>query len=189
MILFLVALLMLFGASIVLYLLLRTGIFAPEGADLPELGTLDLPVVLWFSTFVILVSSATLHYAGFSVALERQKAFRRAMLATCMLGWLFLIIQLPALTAMIASQGELFAYDDPDTGQRGIRLYYFLVILVVLHGLHVLGGLVPLTVLTRNAFRGKYDHEHNHPIALFAMYWHFLDVIWIVMFSVFQFLG
>ena len=47
----------------------------------------------------------------------------------------------------------------------------------------MLGGLVPLFYITLQSYAGRYDHEHYTPVRLIAMYWHFLDVIWVVMFG------
>ncbi len=182
MLLFLAALFMLFAATMLFYVVLRLQLLNPERGPSPELGTLRLPALLWLSTFVIVVSSATLHYAGLSVALERQRAFRNGMLATCGLGYLFVLVQIPALVQLVQAQAAGFADEN-------IRLYYLICFMVIVHGLHVIGGIVPLTVITIQAFRGRYDHEHHHPVTHLAMYWHFLDVVWVVMFSVLQLLG
>ena len=181
MMLFLASLTMLFAASMVGYVVIRLQLMNPDAGPNPPLGQIDLPATLWLSTFVILLSSAALHFAGHCIALERQKNFRRAMGVTAALGGLFLIVQAPALFDLVRSQQGV--------AQENIRLYALIVSLVILHGLHVIGGLVPLAVITVKAFKGKYDHEHYHPVVHFAMYWHFLDVVWIVMFSVLQLLG
>ena len=181
MMLFLASLTMLFAASMIGYVVIRLQLLSPDRGPTPPLHTITLPPFLWLSTFVIVVSSAVLHYAGICVARERQQNFRRAMAVTAVLGFLFLIVQMPSLYELVQSQRAV--------AQANFRLYALIVGLVILHGLHVIGGLIPLGVLTANAFRGRYDHEHHHPVALFAMYWHFLDVVWIVMFSVLQFLG
>jgi cytochrome c oxidase subunit 3 len=181
MMLFLASLTMLFAASMLGYAAIRLQWLNPDRGPNPPLGSIQLPLILWFSTFVIVLSSAALHYAGHCVALERQRQFRRAMAVTAALAGLFLIVQGPALVELVRSQQGI-AQDD-------VRLYALIVCLVILHALHVIGGLIPLGLITVNAFKGKYDHEHHHPVVHFAMYWHFLDVVWIVMFSVLQFLG
>lgn len=181
MLLFLASLTMLFVASMVGYAIIRLQLFNPAAEPNPPLGRIDLPVTLWLSTFIILVSSAVLHYAGHCVSLERQKPFRKAMLITTALGYLFLIVQGPALYDLVQTQAAI--------AEANVRLYMLIVLLVVLHGLHVIGGLIPLTAITLNAHKGKYDHEHYHPVALMAIYWHFLDVVWLAMFCLFHLLG
>lgn len=187
MVLLLVSLGMLFAASVIGYAVIRLRIAHPpldpatgEPGRAPlELGAIDLPTILWLSTALMIASSIALHWAGISVAIERLRNFRRGMVLTLVLGLMFLAVQIPAMIDLIRSQALT----------TDVRLYNLVVVLIVLHGLHVVGGLIPLGVLTRNAFRGRYDHEHNHPITLFAMYWHFLLVVWVLMFSIMEFLG
>jgi len=63
-------------------------------------------------------------------------------------------------------------------------LFGLIATLIVIHALHVIGGVVPLAVVTRHAHRGRYDHESHGPVTYVAMYWHFLDAVWVVMFAV-----
>ncbi len=177
MLLFLASLLMLFGATIIGYVVIRLQQTNPDSPHHLPLGQIELSPMLWLSTFIIVFSSIALHYAGTSVALERQRAFRNAMLATLIAGFAFLVVQVPAMWSLAQTQKELSASSDS-------RLYLLVIVLIVVHGLHVVGGLIPLTVMTRKAFRGAYDHERYHPVVHMAMYWHFLDIIWIIMFTV-----
>lgn len=187
MILILFSLGMLFAASVIGYVVIRLRLADPPidpatGDPIRpplQLGAIDVPLILWLSTALMVISSVTLHWAGISVSLERQRSFRRGMVLTLGLGVLFLAVQIPALVDLIRSQAMT----------ETVRLYNLALMLIVLHGLHVIGGLIPLGFLTRNAFTGKYDHEHNHPVTLFAMYWHFLLIVWVLMFSAMQYLG
>ena len=54
-------------------------------------------------------------------------------------------------------------------------------VLTGMHAVHVIGGLVPLVVITRRAFAGRDDPQHAGVIYT-AMYWHFLDAVWLVLF-------
>ena len=58
--------------------------------------------------------------------------------------------------------------------EGGTALQYAVFFLIIVHALHVVGGLVPLIVVTRNAHAGRYDHEYHGPVKRLAMYWHFL---------------
>ncbi len=180
MLLFLASLTMLFGATMIGYVVIRLQLLNPDRDPNPPLGEIAMPLLLWLSTFVILASSATLHYAGMSIAVERQRPFRRAMTITTVLGYAFLLIQIPALTMLAKSQASLSEVDS--------RLYALIIFMVIVHGLHVVGGLIPLTVITRKARRGAYDHEQFTPVTHMAMYWHFLDAVWLVMFGTMMFL-
>ncbi len=143
------------------------------------LQSLSLPWPLWFSTVVILVSGFTLHRALQKVRVEKLAAFRQWMVATLLLSMLFLVVQTPALIALVLDRQA-----DNATALSG-----FLFFLILLHALHVVGGIIPLFKTTLNAYAGRYDHEHYGPVKMLAMYWHFLDLVWIVMFGVFLALG
>ena len=58
-------------------------------------------------------------------------------------------------------------------------------VLILLHALHFLGGMVGLTVVTVRGWAGRYDHEYHAGVRLCAVYWRFLDVVWIALFAAF----
>ena len=143
------------------------------------LQSLSLPWPLWFSTGVILVSGFTLHRALQKVRREKLPEFRQLMVATLLLSMLFLIVQTPSLIALLLDR----------QADHASALSGFLFFLILLHAAHVVGGIVPLFRVTLSAYAGRYDHEHHGPVKLLAMYWHFLDAVWIVMFGLFLALG
>jgi heme/copper-type cytochrome/quinol oxidase subunit 3 len=55
------------------------------------------------------------------------------------------------------------------------------------HGLHVLGGLVFLTLILARALRGQFDANHHVGVAAATLYWHFVDVVWVFLFSILYF--
>jgi len=184
MVLFLAALGMLFAASMLGYVLIRVQqareLINPVTKDIipasaPPLGTLHLPGGLWFSTVVILASSFTMHLALQNVRRERQARFRNWLIATLVLAGVFLLVQTPSLGSL------LIGHNQADTGHTLLGFIFFLVII---HALHLVGGVIPLAVVTRNAHLGAYDHEAHGPVRYVTMYWHFLDVVWIAMFAV-----
>jgi cytochrome c oxidase subunit 3 len=189
MLLFLAALVMLFAGSMVAYLIVRL-----TAADAPPMGSIDLPWGLWVSTVVILLSSFTIHRALVSVRRERQSQFRTAMLATLLLAILFLLFQTPSLLAIVhehlpklreyqAAREEMLAHRGGPVGVE-MPLEGLVFLLIFVHALHVIGGVIPLAVITWFAHAGRYDHEQYSPIKHMAMYWHFLDGVWIFMFAV-----
>jgi len=70
------------------------------------------------------------------------------------------------------------------SGEKGVLVYGLAFGLILLHAAHVLGGVLPLTWATIRAWRGGYDHERHETITYLTMYWHFLDVVWLIMFAV-----
>jgi heme/copper-type cytochrome/quinol oxidase subunit 3 len=168
--LFLAALTMLFSATMIGYWLIRTG--SPAS---PNLHSLHLPRLLYLSTGLILLGSYTIHQAVASVRRERQAMLRRFLVLTCALAVGFVLVQTPALVELLQQHA---AFKD-----QGLRLYGLIFFLILVHALHVLGGIVGLTVTTLHAFQGRYDHERYGGVKHAAMYWHFLDVVWIVMYG------
>ena len=165
--LFLAALAMLFGATMVGYFIVR----ARQGA----VPSFQLPRTFWISTALMLAGSVTIHSAVTAARRERQQELRRHLVMTCIFAGLFVVVQTPALIRLLDRHRELAA------SQR-VFLYGLIFFLILVHALHVLGGVVGLGVTTANAFRGKYDHENYTGVRSAAMYWHFLDVVWIIMF-------
>jgi len=62
-------------------------------------------------------------------------------------------------------------------------------VLIMVHALHVVGGIVALGIVTFNARHLKYDHENYMGVQFAARYWHFLDVVWVGMFTMFLVMG
>ena len=94
--------------------------------------------------------------------------------ATLIIGGLFVALQLAnwiqLLSGGLAAQSSLYAYT-----------FY---ILTALHWLHVIGGMVPLWIVSGRAARGAYGPGHYPGVLYCTMYWHFLDIVWIVLFVV-----
>ena len=170
MLIFLSALTMLFLASLLAYTMIRVG-----GRFAPPSGALHVPGLFWISTGVILISSFTIQHALGCVRREKQSHFKLSMTATLGLALLFIAIQTPALAHLLAEHERLRAHN--------MNLYGLMFCLVLLHAAHVLGGLIPMVVIWIKALRGGYDHEQHRPVRYLTMYWHFLDAVWLLMFT------
>lgn len=183
--LFLAALAMLFLSSMLGYVVLRwnkthvridpVSKEVRYPATAPPFGEIHLPTTLWLSTIVILASSVTMHFALANLRRERQSRFRSSLIFTLVLAILFLLVQTPSLASLILNHFR--------AGQSNTVLG-FIFLLVLLHALHVVGGIIPLAVVTYRAGQGKYDHENLGPVQNVARYWHFLDGVWLFMFAV-----
>ncbi len=161
--------------SIVLGYLLVRFMFMP--ADAPSV---HVPGALYLSTFILIVSSYTIQVALSAIRREHQDKFRRNLVVTSVLGYAFLILQAPAMWTLMQEHLRLRANDLP-------AVQGMIVCLVVVHALHVIGGLGPLTLITYRALHDRYDHEYFGPIKRIAIYWHFLDSVWLIMFALFLF--
>jgi cytochrome c oxidase subunit 3 len=110
---------------------------------------------------------------------DEQPGIRHGLLATFVLGVAFLVSQTVNWFVLVAAaftpKANLYAFT-----------YY---LLTGLHALHVLGGLVPVGVVTARAFRGDYSAARHSGVEYAAMYWHFLDVVWVVLFIVLYLAG
>lgn len=186
--LFLAALAVLFVAGMLAYVIVRVTSTADRpvsgvpGEVVPPpplpLHSIQMPLILWLSTGAILISSYTIHRALDNVVHERQDRFRQALLATLLLAVPFFLAQGAGLATLLGRVSE-----------GGVALQNAIVFLIIVHALHLVGGLIPLAVILRRANRGRYDHEYHTPVKHLAMYWHFLDAVWLVMFATFLVLG
>ncbi len=166
---FLASLTMLFLASLVGYVVVRAR------ADVwPPPGSPALPPGLWVSTAIILASSGTAHVAVAGIRKGNQVRLLVGLLATTALGVAFLMLQ-------GFNWVELTAADvRPDRDLYGFTFY----MLTGLHAAHVVGGLIPLGITLAKAYLGRYTWASYAGVRHVAIYWHFLDVVWIALFAV-----
>jgi cytochrome c oxidase subunit 3 len=170
----LMSLTVLFAASTFAYLLVRS-----RATQWPPAGFPAIPKTLWISTVVILVSSVTVQMALGAIKRDNERGLVRMLWATFGLGLLFLVMQ-------AANWWEFYRSIGPDTQLRGQYLGMFYV-LTGLHAAHVIGGLIPLGVVIYAAMKGRYSRNFHPGVRYSAAYWHFLDVVWVVLFSVLYF--
>ena len=159
---------MLFGSLFFAYaiLRLRADSWPPDGLEaLPRL----LPLL---NTLVLLASSVLLHRGVRPEADAHFGALLRALKGTLALGSLFLVLQLAVWIPLWRSGFRI------DSGVYGSIFYG----LTVFHALHVLAGLVALLVLVPGARKGRYRSGRQSAVRLSAMFWHFVDAVWVVMF-------
>lgn len=140
-----------------------------------------LPDMFWLSTLVILFSSILLHEANLAFEQERFLHYRIFMGATLTLGLTFMVLQATGWLEM-ANNG-LFVNRSTATG--------FIYLLTGLHLLHILGGVVYLSVLFRKALKNRsyvdaFVYSVNPPnrlkLKLITRYWHFVDILWLAVF-------
>ena len=168
--LFLVSLAILFASSLIGYVVIRL-LVVDDPLDLPS-----LPRGLWLSTLVLVASSGTMQMAVIAARRGQLKRLSRGMTATTLLGFLFLVIQALCWIQWAGPMEEALAQSP-----QAYLLTSFYV-LTGLHAVHVLGGLVPLMVVTSRVWAGRYSAEHHPGVIYCAMYWHFLDGVWLVLF-------
>lgn len=171
--LLLLSLAMLFGASLVAFLVIRIQLH-----DRWPSGQITLPRALWLSTAVMLASSATLHVALRAAQRDRQRLIAAGLVATFALGLAFLALQVYCWLEALA---ELrLAWLELETNRLAATGFY---VFSGVHGLHVIGGLIPMSVVLMRALRGIYGPDRLGGLQYISMYWHFLDGVWIVLFA------
>lgn len=185
--LFIFSLAVLFAASMLAYAAIRTGFFGSVTTPLGSLRS-QLPNALFVSTALVLLASFSISRALACVRREKQRPFRVWLATTMLLAIAFVIVQAPSLFTILS---EHFAQlrSALNSERRPMALLGLVFFLIVVHGLHVLGGIISLAWVTYRAGQNAYDHEHHMPIAHTAFYWHFLDVVWLVMFGTLYALG
>lgn len=170
MIIFLVSLGVLFAGTMAGYLIVRFN--NPEWRHATQPG---LPIGLLGSTALILGASVTLQRAVAAIRKNRVDGLRRWLVATLLLGVGFLGGQTLNWLALVR-------HDLPPTSKSLYAFTFYM--LTGVHALHVVGGFVPLGICVRQAYAGSYSSLSYRGVRYCAQYWHFLDVVWIVMLSV-----
>ena len=138
---------------------------------------LETPI---FYTICLLSSSLTIHLAAKSLARERVGAFVGLWLLTIALGGLFLCGTAREWHRLIYEHGLTIS-----TNLFGTTYYS----LVGLHGFHVTAGLIMLLIVAVFALAGRVRVEQSQRVEVLSMYWHFVDAVWVVVFTVVYVLG
>jgi len=167
MFLFIISEVMLFGAFFTAYFFIRVVGDSPWPAPGEHLPV----VVAGINTAILVSSSFTMHWALEGARNENRAALRVGMLTTFLLGLTFLCIQV--------NEYVFIGFAPADHAQGSI--FYGLT---GLHGAHVFVGLTLLAMATIRAFRGHFTIKEHRGIEIPGIYWHFVDVMWIVVYTV-----
>jgi cytochrome c oxidase subunit 3 len=163
--LFIISEIMLFGAFFTAYFFLRV----VKGDPWPAPGT-DIPVlVAAVNTAVLISSSFTMHWATTAAKAGNRPAMRAGLFATFFLGLTFLSVQINEYIHLGWA---------PHDHAQGTIFYG----LTGLHGAHVTVGLILLLFANIRANRGHFTPEEHRGVEVPGIYWHFVDVMWIVVF-------
>ena len=164
---------MLFGASIVGYLITRSQNDIWKTASMP-----GLPLGLVASTLLLAGLSGAMHQALRGVRENRFERLQRSLLLALLFGVAFVLGQALNWRAMYAAT----------TASDARTLYGFtFYMLTGLHALHVVGGFVPLYIVLSRAKRREYSSSNHEGVKLCTQYWDYLGLVWCVLLAVLYF--
>jgi cytochrome c oxidase subunit 3 len=143
------------------------------GGVRPELNQI-LGLVI---TSMLLASSFFMNRAETAMAFGDTKAFFRGTLITIILGTLFLI-------GVVGVEWQIVPFTP---GENAMASVFFTM--TGFHAFHVLTGLIFLVIVYRNARKGLYSAERHWPVEAAAVYWHFVDVVWVFYYPALYLIG
>ena len=168
MLLFIGSEIMLFGSFFTIYFFVR--VVRPDVPEWPPEG-FHLPVfVAGVNTAILLTSSFTMHWALQAIKRGSRAGLQTGLVLTFLLGLTFLLTQVREYSRVG------FA---PDDGSFGSTFYG----LTGLHGAHVFVGLTLLAFANIRALRGHFTEKEHRGVEVPGIYWHFVDVMWIVVYA------
>jgi cytochrome c oxidase subunit 3 len=166
MLLFIGSEIMLFGSFFTAYFFVRVVNqypWPPHGEELPVF-------VAGINTAILVTSSFTMHWALTSIKRGNRAGLCAGLSLTFFMGLTFLLTQIAEYSRIGFSPSD-----------NAFATIFFS--LTGLHGMHVFIGLTLLLFATIRAFRGHFSPEHHHGVEIPGIYWHFVDVMWIIVYT------
>src|SRR5450631_241201 len=133
------------------------------------------PIAFYYSTTILLISSMTIFLAAKSFRERRMIRYRKLVLATAVLGLVFMLLQWLGFRHLWETG---ITFHGSGAGQ-------FLYIIAGLHAVHVLGGVIALFTLWLRARNTRIRSYNMVPVDVVSTYWHFVDLLWIYLFIFF----
>ena len=137
-------------------------------------GILDPLSLILVATIILVASSFTCQWAVWAIRRNDRTAFLRNIGATFVLGIIFLLLQAYDYSLLF---GEGMTMASGPFGTTYFTLTGF-------HGAHVFSGVLMLGVVLYRGMAGQFSSRHHDMVEAASIYWHFVDVVWIVLFSV-----
>lgn len=134
----------------------------------------EMPVEFWISTALLIISSGTMFLSVKGIKSDNRKQARNYLLLTLILGIVFSVLQFIGWSRL-ADMGIYFVDSRNVSGS-------FFIVITGLHLVHLAGGLIALIVTMIRASLGKYSSGDYLGLQLCAIYWHFLDILWVYLF-------
>jgi cytochrome c oxidase subunit 3 len=137
-------------------------------------GLLDPLSLIAVATVILIVSSVTCQLAVWAIRRGDRTGFIRNIAVTFILGVIFLVLQ--------AYDYSVLFSEGLTMGSGPFGTTYFT--LTGFHGAHVFGGTLMLGVVLYRGMAGQFSARHHDAVEAVSLYWHFVDVVWIILFSV-----
>ncbi|MEK0424263.1 MAG: Cytochrome c oxidase polypeptide [Planctomycetota bacterium] len=134
---------------------------------------MSLPWSFIPSTLLLIGVSLFLELAYRAAKRDRLLRVKQMAIGACIMGIGFLFIQSDGMKRLLDGLA--------DAPTRNESAYGYTFILVFLHAAHVVGGAIGLWWTARNALANRYDHERNIGLKVCTLYWHFLDIVWVLL--------
>jgi cytochrome c oxidase subunit 3 len=141
-----------------------------QEAEAFNLHTPEHLVVAGTLTAILVLSSVTMQLGIWAIRRGDRRAFLRATAVTLLLGVVFLV-------------GQAWDYTQLEFGITDTAFGSTFYTLTGFHGAHVLGGAVMLSVVLYRGLAGQFSARHHDAVEATSLYWHFVDVVWIALFS------
>jgi heme/copper-type cytochrome/quinol oxidase subunit 3 len=164
---------MFFTGLIGAYIILRFGQVTwadPTGEGYP----LNIPLTA-ANTFLLICSSVTLVWALQSIQAGKRGLGNLGLLLTTVFGAVFVGVQGVEYYELYTHRGM-----SPSSDLFGSCFYT----MTGFHGMHVAVGVIAMGVLTAMGFAGKFDEENYAAVEMTGLYWHFVDLVWIILFAI-----
>jgi cytochrome c oxidase subunit III len=171
MLLFITSEVMFFGGLFAAYFSVRANAAQWPPEEFHE--TLKILPFVGPATILLILSSFTCQFSVWAIRRDDRTAFIRNMTVTVALGITFLLMQATDYTALGADGLTL------SSGTFGTTYYT----LTGFHGAHVFGGVIMLSVVLYRGMAGQFSSKHHDAVEGASLYWHFVDVVWILLFS------
>jgi cytochrome c oxidase subunit 3 len=170
MLLFIGSEIMFFGGLFAAYFNVRA-----SNTEWPPKGFEIEPSIAAVVTVILVTSSFTMQRAVSRIKVGDRRGMVRALAVTLLLGVVFLMLQVYDYSTL---------HFGINTGVYGSLFYS----LTGFHGAHVFGGVVGISVILLRGASGQFSAKHHVAVEAVSIYWHFVDVVWIALFSTIYFL-
>ena len=132
----------------------------------------ELPTLFTFSTALIVLSSVTIQTGYFAARKNNQDRLRLMVIATAVLGFLFLVFQFLAWTQLVSQ--SVFFVGNPSGS--------FVYVITGFHGLHIVSALIFLMIVLGSVLKQRINSQNMAQMEMCTTYWHFLGFLWVYLF-------